>query len=308
MTETKCRYDRDRGEYVTDDGETCDVPKRDHCTARKTCPQHLGWGELTCARCLGRVRMDIQQIVQHAALMLPEALTSGVGSEAANMAGPAADYRVFSARRNIAKRWIMDHIHQPARDWCDDEECTRRHFKTEKGKDRWHKRGIENAMADLLDDDDERHPYSVLTRWAMMLAEDYDLQVPKSLTIASAGTFIAGLLTKVAQDEEQDFPLMARELKKCRTHLEAVISNSQAQERGAPCPTCRDAEVLVRLVREYAHWCDDEECTQRFHLVTDEADIWVCPRNREHWWTAAGYAEELEKRQKVKRATPSACA
>jgi hypothetical protein len=290
VTEPTCRYVD--GEYTTPDGETCDVPKREHCTARKTCAQHLAWGELTCGRCRLRTRNDLRQIVQRAALMLPEAMESGVNSEAAMLAGPAANYEVFSARRNIDRQWIMDHIHKSARGWCDQEDCTRRHFKTDKG-DRWHKRGIENAFADLVEDDDEFHPYSVTTRWAMMLAEDYSLDLPAVLTISNACEFLERILSRVANDEEQDYRLMASELRRCRQHLEAAMRDSQAPERGAFCPTCKAAKRLVRLNREYSHWCEDPDCTQQFHPTTDDFDVWVCPADKDHWWTAAGYGEQV---------------
>lgn len=298
MTETeRCRWDATTGNYLLPDGETCDVERKGHCTARKTCPMHLAWGELTCPRCRLRTRNDLRQIVERAALMLPEAVATGVDSEAAMLAGPAADYRVFSARRTIKKQWIFDNIHRSARGWCEDLECTRRHFKTDKG-DRWHKRGIENAMADLLEDDDEFHPYNVTTRWAMMLAEDYNLPLPKVLTITNACAFLERILSRVSNDEEQDYRLMATELRRCRQHLESAMRDSRAPERGAPCPTCKAKGNLVRLSREYAHWCTDPECTQQFHSTTDDFDVWVCPSDREHWWTASGYADEVLGKRK----------
>jgi hypothetical protein len=267
-----CRFDRDKDDYLTDDGEPCDDEHGDrtyHCTARRTCSQHIGFGELTCARCLGRSRMDIRQIVERAALMLPEAMVAGVDSEAANLAGPAADYRVFSARRLIAKQWIEAHL--PQRHW-------------------------ERAERNLLTDDDEWHPYSVLTRWCLMLAEDYGLALPERFTIANAAALLDRILGRVAQDEAQDFPLLARELRKCRSHLEAVMGDSMSPERGAPCPECAGRGTFVRLVREYGHWCDDEDC-ERFHFTTDEADSWVCPRDSAHRWDLESYSRWVEERK-----------
>lgn len=98
-----CRWDRDAGDYLTPEGDPC---RRDeygdpttHCTARRTCSQHVGRGELTCARCLGRVRQTIRKIAAYSPL-LPTAAeleeygrraVQGVNSEAAWLAGPAAD-------------------------------------------------------------------------------------------------------------------------------------------------------------------------------------------------------------------------
>jgi hypothetical protein len=52
----------------------------------------------------------------------------------------------------------------------------------------------------------------------------------------------------------------------------------------------------TRLVREYPHWCDDEACEQ-VHVATDELDVWVCPRDREHWWIHRDYVNRLEERK-----------
>lgn len=156
---------------------------------------------------------------------------------------------------------------------------------------------LPHALRTELAEDDDWHPYSVLTRWAQMLSEDYDSTRPEVWTIANAAAFLDRILHRVAHDPEQDFPLFAREIRRCRAHLETVLSDSLAPERGAPCPQCKDRGTFVRLVREYPHWCDDPDCEQQFHFDTDEADIWVCPRDRAHWWTAAGYAEYLDERK-----------
>ena len=212
---TGCRYDRERGEYLRD-GEMCKTddygdPTK-HCQGDgkpRPCGLHVGYSELTCARCIGRTRLDIRQIVLHALLMPAAAIDAGVvNTEAANLAGPAADYRVFSARRALDRRWILEHI--PASQW-------------------------ERACRDKLDDDDADHPYGVLTRWQLMLAEDYGHPLPGVLTVSGAAAYLERILPRMAQDEAQDFPLLAREMRHCRSHLQAVIRNSQHPERGAPC-------------------------------------------------------------------------
>jgi hypothetical protein len=171
-----------------------------------------------------------------------------------------------------------------------------------------HRRGcVLYALQTELPVDDELHPMSVLGVWAMMIAEDYGHELPSPLTISSAAAYLDRQLHRIAHDEEQDFPLFRREIAKCRSHLEAVMSDSQSAERGAPCPTCKKAGQVVRLQREFPHWCEDPDCTQQFHFVTDEADVWVCPRNREHWWTAAGYAEYLDQRKGDTRAITTQC-
>jgi hypothetical protein len=150
--------------------------------------------------------------------------------------------------------------------------------------------------ASMVEDDDPDDPYRVLTGWAQALSEDYGSERPERWTIANAAAYLTRILHRVAQDDEQDFPLMARELRKCRSHLESVLRDSQAPERGAPCPSCGSHGTFVRLVREYSHWCTDPDCTMQFHSTTDDFDVWVCPRNKDHWWNPQGYADMLKER------------
>jgi hypothetical protein len=299
-----CRWDRDAEDYLID-GKPCRTddygdPTR-HCTARRTCSEHIGPDELTCPKCLGRTKVVVRRIVELAPLMPIQAVRAGVDSDAANLAGPAADPRVFEARRAIGRAWIYSNIQQSARDWCENPDCQRRHFKTADGA-RWHKRGIENALADLLPDDDDQHPYVVLTRWHMMLAEDYGHTLPEQMTIADSGAYLIRNLGRMAQDPGQDFPLFRREMRTCRDFMEAVIRNSPSRERGAPCPDCSKVGRVVRLQRDYGHWCTREDCA-KLHYLDDSGDRWVCPHDSDHWMTPEGYAQWLKDRATQPRAS-----
>lgn len=276
-----CKWDPDASQYLTD-GEPCRTddygdPTR-HCTARRTCSQHIGEGELTCARCLLRTKQDVRQIEMRAAMMLPEAMVAGL-REAAWLAAPGADPRGWLEQR-LAEISHLDH-------WLEVGRIKTRQYV--------HARGTI--------DDDEHHPYNVLTRWHMMLAEDYGLTLPAKMTTSDSADFLVRIVGRVAQDPEQDFRLFREEMRTCRSHLEAVLHDSLAPEKGAPCPTCVESKKVdpakVRLVRKYAHWCTDEDCTEQYHSVTDDFDVWVCPRHREHWWTAAGYGELIDERRMI---------
>lgn len=281
MSETTCRWDRDAEGYLSD-GRPCRTDNygdpTKHCTARRTCSNHIGKGEHTCARCLGRARIDIKKIADLAPLMLTVALDAGVNSEAAMLAGPAANVHDWSERR-IAMR---------------------SHLAT------WHERGKITEPQYLharatMEDDDEWHPYTVLTRWEFMLREDYDQPRTAPTSITQAAAYLDRILHRVAQDEEQDFPLLAREMRKCRNHLETVMADSRQPERGAPCKTCheeRPNQPAPRLTRRYGHWCEDETC-ERMHYADDSADEWKCPRDRGHTWTEAEYRKWADDRQKV---------
>lgn len=258
-----CHYDTDRKAYLLPDDEPCThdefgLPSR-HCTARKTCSQHIGWDELTCARCVGRSRQDVRAIVDRAAELMPEAVLSGVHSEAFMLATPAADVEAWSWRKIAAKQGRSWHL-------------------------------------SMIEDDDDWHPYTVLSRWAQMLSEDYDLERPDVWTIANAAAMLDRILHRVAQDGEQDFGLMRREMSKCRGHIEAVLRDSQQPERGVPCPLCTITGKFARLVREYGHWCEDQDC-RKIHYLDDSADRWQCPRDVTHQWTLDEYSNRLEERK-----------
>ena len=263
-----CRWDSEVGDYLAD-GEPCRCdeygdPTR-HCTARRTCSVHIGRDETTCPRCIARTRAHIRAIPARAALMLPVALASGsVDSEAANLAGPAADPEAWSWRKVAARQGGSWHL-------------------------------------SLVEDDDERHPYTVLTRWALMIAEDYGHDLPDRLTVVSAADYLDRNLARIANDPEQDFGLLASEVRKCRRHLELVTALAGNKERGVPCPECVASKVddpkRLRLVREYGHWCDDEGC-ERLHYDDDSADRWVCPRDRSHVWDVESYDRWITERRK----------
>lgn len=275
-----CKWDREREAYIVD-GEPC---KRDaygdptrHCTARRTCSEHVGYGELTCARCMGRTRTDIRVIRDRSVELLPEAIDLGrTDSEAALLAGPGCPDLVAWTDRQRAMKTYLDTMERTGR-------------ITEKQLIR---------ARENMDDEDEQHPYTVLTRWQMMLSEDYGHPLPNVMSISGAAAYLERTLPRIAHDDEQDFPLFAREIRKCRTHLENVLRDSQTPERGAPCTRC--TSPAPRLTREYAHWCDDPDC-ERIHYSTltdgltgepipdTDGDMWVCPRNSDHAWTEHDY-------------------
>jgi hypothetical protein len=271
----RCRYDRDTTTYLRPDDTPCRTDDygdpTHHCTAKKGCANHVAENEQTCARCIGRTRQDLTRTAQLAKLMMAAAMSAGVNSEAANLAGPAADYATFSARRRIDKEWIYGHI--PAAK-------------------------VERAMRSLLADDDEHHPLNVLGRWDLMLREHHGHPSDEVVTVDNAAAYIARHLPRIAQDPDQDFPQLARELRKCRNHLETVLANSQRPERGAPCPECTNEAngVGPRLIRDYGHWCLDDGC-ERIHYLDDSGDTWSCPRNPAHQWTHDAYTNWIEERK-----------
>lgn len=301
MTEHRpepCYRDRDNGVRFTKNAHRiecaepecrgCKVcPERRHCTAKRNCSWHLAEGTLTCGRCLGGVRTDLRWVGDLSALVAFQALADGVNSHAADLAGPAADPRALAEWQVARKSYL----------------------RTFEARGRISEAQHLHALEALADEDDQHHPYAVLTRWQMMLAEDYDHELPDRLTTLGALAYLDRNLHRIANDDEQDFGLLKSELKDCRRHLEAVLHNDDRPDRGVPCPTCRAGShhakcdnpeckgcLIVRLERHYAHWCEGESC-QRYHFTDDSSDIWQCPRDADHWWGRQGYADlERERR------------
>jgi len=262
-----CRWDRTREAYLVD-GEPCRVddygdPTR-HCTARRSCSNHVGWQEITCARCINRARNDVRRLSPLVALMWTAALDAGVTADAAMYAGPAADMDEYAQHREALGHRLDT--------WVANGAMTERQQLKE--------------LTDLVADD-ESHPANVLGVWCRMWAEDYGLPMPNTAHLSESVAFIETHLHRIAQDEEQDFPLFAREVRSCVSRMEAVLRNSHASEKGAPCPRCDTPSPKLR--REYGHWCVDEDCTQQYHFADDSGDRWVCPVDREHWWSEEDY-------------------
>jgi len=211
-----------------------------HCTARTGCTWHVG-EEQTCGRCIAGVRRDIGWIRDLAALMPTAAAQDGLTSQAAILAGPAADPEAWTWRKVAARQGRAWHV-------------------------------------SLTEADDEHHPAFVLGMWARMISEDYGHDMPANAPLTWSSAYLLRLLHRIAQDPGQDFAQMRRELRKCRQHLEAVIHNDDRPETGAPCPDCEDPRPRLVLFR--GHYCQSEDC-ERFNHIDDAGDLWRCRNGHE---------------------------
>lgn len=262
---THCHLDRKSGQHLlrshlrtcgTNTCEGCEPCRTDddgnpvrHCgNCRGKHSEHLAWGEFVCPRCVGRIRADMREIEDRSTELLVEAIFSGVDSEAANLAGPVPD----------AVRWVWRKINE-------------------------RRAGVAEI---LIEEADFTHPLTCLTNWERELREDlgHDDEVLCSATISEARKYLDLVLTMLARSEAHVLVLaeMARDMRRCRAHVETVLRDSREPEKGAPCPTCSEAasedERAPRLVMHRAD-----------HDVTGAADVWRCPDVEAHWWSEADY-------------------
>lgn len=257
-----------------------------HCTARTTCGSHLGPDHTaTCPACIGKVRRDITWIRRHASLLTAAAIEHrGVASEAANLAGPAADPFAWTIRR---VRQLQAGV-----------------------------------PADMLDPEDPHHPFSVLGRWEVMIREHYqqppapapDPNTPRWTNLIAAADYLFARLTDAAQDPGIAWAEMASEIRVCKANLEDILNTARRPETGAPCPSCStllaDDEKAPRLrkrlaehadltIRVAARTCDlgqqvDEHGRSKCSVCRGDDDTWHCPTVPEHWWTNTAYRERVD--------------
>lgn len=279
-----CRWDTQAKAHLIDDApcerDESGNPVR-HCRTRTRCASHLGWDEYACPECAGKTRANLESIVDLMALMPDEAVERGIDSEAANLAGPHADYvtsqwRLINADRNGQQVEELD--------MRDPYTCLTLHERT------------------------IREEYG------------HDEHTLVSPTVADSAGYLMWVLTDLTRSEEGAEMLrgLLGDTMRLRRHMEAVLLDSRTPERGAPCPTCVDvlaerrAQLQAdgvpekewpkgkapRLVRVYSHWCDRADCL-RIHVADDSADVWRCPQDEAHEWSHAEYEARLVERRKV---------
>lgn len=289
---TRCRYDRHRKAHLLREHVSACVdtacpgckpcthdehgnPVR-HCRAKARCTSHLGWDEYACARCLGKARTHLRRIVDLVALMPPAAVAAGLNSEAANLAGPHADH--------VRGQWRLVNAARAGQE---------------------------------VEELDMRDPYTCLTMHERYVREElgHDETTLVSPDLATAASYLQWALTDLGRSEAGAtlFAALRGDASALVEHLEVVLRNGMAPERGAPCPECVKAggKEAPRLRRIYAHWCADPDC-RRVHEVdadgvaTDAADRWVCPDDRAHEWSHEAYSRWIEQRSGTGRGKVSA--
>jgi len=108
----------------------------------------------------------------------------------------------------------------------------------------------------------ENAPLWVLGTWDLLVTEHYGHTRTRRVTVPSAAKYLASNLTELAQDGDFAFEDLARGVRQCRAHLEAVLHDGEQRDTGAPCMTCG-----VPLERVWGS--------------SELGDGWRCPRCRE---------------------------
>jgi ssDNA-binding Zn-finger/Zn-ribbon topoisomerase 1 len=222
-----------------------DCPDQDACDGCLPCPErHCGicrrtHADVTCAECVARTRDDLHAIASLCGALPTEVAHRSVNGEAMMLLGPAADPEAW---RNRAMSAMVGRV---------------------------------NA-AYLEDCRDELHPLWVLGTWDQMWREHLDHPTDLTATLPRLVDYLDSQMGYMADREDPPFDDFAGDLRKCRSHLEDVLSEGVREERGAPCPKCGKGA----LIKSYG--------------ITEAGDRWVC-RNSDcrEWWTESDYRKRI---------------
>lgn len=194
-----CEWDTQRTGFECRGCAPCTEP---HC---RVCGKTHA--EQTCPACAGEARDDLHTIGRLTGNLAPEAKHRGVNSEAMKLLLPAADPEAWGHITTSLRVGRLPHGYLVC-DRCDNPWPCDRHADT------------------------ELHPLFVLGNWDAIWREALDhAEPPEQLTIATAGRYLDTQLTYMAGWEHSDFDDFARDLRKCRTHLESVLHDQNQGDR-----------------------------------------------------------------------------
>jgi hypothetical protein len=263
-----CRYVARDSPRILPGRHTDDCPRED-CSGCQPCEeQHcrvcgVAHHEHACPDCMDDTRETITEILRMCGTLPEEAKAKGVNSEAMNLLGPAADWE---AANHVEASVLAGRL--PA-DW------------------------IDHA-------DHELHPLIVLGGWESVWREEFEHEDTKRQTVADAGAYLDRNLSRASSWPHVPFEDMARDLRRCRSHMEAVLHDGEQVDRGAPCLSCG---ALLEKRWDVGQLGRDGWACPRCHQLhtADQYDFAMRHAYLEHaeWLTA----EQMTQRTGVRRGT-----
>lgn len=192
-----------------------------------------------CPACTSEVRDDLTEILKLCRGLHSEAVHQGVDSEAMALLLPSANPEAWGHITTSLKVGRLPAGYLQC-DRCDNS---------------WPCSNPKHATGEL-------HPLFVLTTWEDVWRDALDHETEAAASIEGAATYLAMQLTYMAGYEHAPFEDFARDLRRCRNHLESVLHDGEQRDTGAPCLRCKTALTKV--------WG-----------AADGEDGWECKRCRE---------------------------
>jgi hypothetical protein len=154
----------------------------------------------TCAECLALTREALHDIARMCDALPEEVEHRGVDGEAMMLLGPAADPEA------------------------------RGHLEASVKAGR--------VPADYLEGGGELHPRIIIGKWDMVWRDALDHDEATGWNLAVGIDYLDRTMTYMGAYEHAPFEDFHRDLKKCRTHMEAVLHDGEQRDTGAPCMSC----------------------------------------------------------------------
>lgn len=194
----------------------CSVCRRVHVEGR------------TCAECLAETRDDLTQVRLMCGALPAEVRHRGVNGEAMTLLGISADPEAW---QYVEASYLAGRLPEG---W----------IETTHGK------GCPTLVNEpcLGCKGDERHPLAVLGTWEMVWRDYLEHETDAKSNVHDAAAYLNQQMTYMAQRDEVPFEDFARDVRRCRAHLEDVLHAGDRDETGAPCVQCE--EPMVRVVTD----------------------------------------------------------
>jgi hypothetical protein len=239
----KGRHDEDCPGEACEGCQPCTEP---HC---RVCGRTHADG--TCAECLAETREDLHEIAARCGALSPEVLHRGIRSEAMTLLGPTVD----------PERWGH----------------TAASYLSGRLPEGWIETGKHGKECPLLVNEaclgcggSELHPLLVLGTWDMCWRAELEHDDAEVLTVASAVEYLDRQMTYMAGYEDSPFEDFARDLRRCRAHLESVLHDARQGDRAnVGCFECGGS--LERRLTERDGFEDFWTC-QRCHRRYTQAE------------------------------------
>src|SRR5690348_9485322 len=212
-TEPRILPGRHLEDCVRDECAGCQPCTEPHC---RVCAKEHADG--TCAACVGEAREDLTAIRDLCRNLDDEVVIKGVDSEAMNLLLPAADPEAWG---HVTTSVMVGRL--PA-DYLQCDRCD----------SAWPCSNPKHATGEL-------HPLFVLVTWEEVWRDALDHETEAQATVEAAADYLGQQLTYMAGYEHAPFEDFARDLRRCRNHLEAVLHDGEQRETGAPCMRCENS-------------------------------------------------------------------
>lgn len=193
----------------------------------------------TCAECKAATREDLHEIARMCRSLPAEVAHRGINGEAMTLLGPVSD---VEARQHVEAAYLSGRLPEG---W----------IEAAHGRD-----------CPLLTNDPcvgcaggELHPLTVLLTWQMVWRDALEHSEAPDSALGTAVAYLDTQLHYMGDFDLVPFDDFARDIRRCRTHLESVLHDGEQHDAGAPCMTCH-----VPLERV---WGKDRQ-----------TDGWRCPR------------------------------